>query len=250
MRYFLIPARGGSKTILDKNLVDLGGVPLIQWTIETAKEVQKEMPGSKLYVTSEDDKILDIAEGCGATPHKRPERLADDHASMLDVVREFFKAHEDCSEIVLLFPTVPFRSAATLRTAVAAFDQGTMEKRHNSLMSVGEHRGRPFGGIQIFNGKLSYSEMAEAYYRKQDTPTLYFANGSIFIMRREIVDKLNTQLFEKDTVPFICYGIENLDIDTPFDLEQARAWVTAGRAVPGKEWRSAIRQSEMTETAA
>ena len=237
MRYFLIPARGGSKRILDKNLVDLGGAPLIQWTIETAKTIHKEQPGSRLYVTSEDDKILDVAEGLGATPHKRPERLADDHASMLDVVREFFKGHEDCTEIVLLFPTVPFRSAATLRTALQVFDQGTMEKRHTSLMSLGEHRGRPFGGVQIFNGKLGYSEMAEAYYRGQDTPVLYFANGSIFIMRREIVDELNTQLFEKDTVPFVCHGIENLDIDTPFDLEVARAWVAAGKArLPGKSF--------------
>jgi CMP-N,N'-diacetyllegionaminic acid synthase len=230
MRYFLIPARGGSKRILDKNLVDLGGAPLIAWTIATALAVAKDQPGSRVYVTSEDDKILDVAESCGAIPHKRPERLADDHASMLDVVREFFKTHEDCTDIVLLFPTVPFRSVATLATALAQFDQGTMEKQHTSLMSVSEHRGRPFGGVQIFNGKLGFSEMAEAYYRGQDTPVLYFANGAIFIMRREIVDKLNTQLFEKDTVPFVCYGIENLDIDTPFDLELARAWVTSGNA--------------------
>jgi CMP-N,N'-diacetyllegionaminic acid synthase len=224
MRYFLIPARGGSKTIMDKNLVDLGGKPMIQWTIEAAQAVAHE-DDSPVYVTSEDLKILDLAESLKAIPHTRPIHLADDQATMKDVVLQFFKTHHECSQIVLLFPTSPFRSAHTLKNAIAAFDAGTMAGPHKSLMSVGEHRGRPFGGVNIINGKLSYGETAEAYYRKQDTPALYYANGAIFIIDRDIVDKLNTQLFYSETVPFIMYGIENLDIDTLFDLEVARAWV-------------------------
>ncbi len=230
MRYFLIPARAGSKAILDKNLVDLGGHPLIKWTIDAALEAAKACEGSRVYVTSEDSKILDIAESCGAVPHLRPEHLADDQATMLAVLRDFFRRHEDAHDVVLLYPTCPFRSAATIKNALAAFDAGPLGAENESLMSVSSFNGRPYGGVMIVNGKMDYADNAEAFYRKQDTPKLYFANGAIFIVRRSAVDGLNTQLFNKDTVPYEMYGIENLDIDAPFDLELARAWVASGRA--------------------
>jgi CMP-N-acetylneuraminic acid synthetase len=231
LRYFVIPARAGSKAIQDKNLVDLGGQPLIAWTIAAALEAAQAYEGSRVYVTSEDRKILDIAESCGAVPHLRPAHLADDQASMLGVLRDFFRTHEDASEIVLLFPTSPFRTAATIKNAIAVFESGPRDAAYDSLMSVHAFNGRPYGGVMIVNGKMEYAENAEAFYRKQDTPKLYHATGAIFIVRRDAVDKLNTQLFNKDTVPYETYGIESLDIDAPFDLEVARAWVTSGRAV-------------------
>lgn len=248
MRYFLIPARGGSKTILDKNLVDLGGHPLIRWTIETAKAIAAPI-GAPVYVTSDDAKILDVAEACGAQPHKRPDHLADDQATMKDVLRQFWRSHPEADEIVLLFPTVPFRTAETLKNAMDVFDAGTMRGKHTSLMSVGEHRGRPFGGVTIQNGKMIFGDPAEAYYRKQDTPSLYYANGSIFIIAQTELEQLNTQLFNKDTHPYICYGIENLDIDTPFDLEVARAWASSGMARPKPSWSTLSSFADCQEVA-
>ncbi len=230
MRYFVIPARAGSKSILDKNLVDLGDHPLIQWTIDAALEASKSYEGSRVYVTSEDRKILDVAEACGAVPHLRPSHLADDQASMLGVLRDFFRRHEDADNVVLLFPTSPFRTAATIKNAIAAFDSGPMDAENESLMSVSAFNGRPYGGVMIVNGKMEYAENAEAFFRKQDTPKLYHATGAIFVVRRGAVDKLNTQLFNKDTLPYETYDMESLDIDTPFDLELARAWVASGRA--------------------
>ncbi|MBS3927785.1 MAG: acylneuraminate cytidylyltransferase family protein [Sphingomonadales bacterium] len=230
MRYFVIPARAGSKAILDKNLVDLGGHPLVAWTIHAAKEAAKSYDGARVYVTSEDRKILDVAESYGAVPHLRPPHLADDQASMVGVLRDFFRMHEDAHEVVLLYPTCPFRMASTIKNAIAAFESGPLHAEHESLMSVTAFNGRPYGGVMIVNGKLEYAESAEAFYRKQDTPKLYHANGAIFILRRGVLDKLNTQLFCKETVPYEIYGIEPLDIDTPFDLEVARAWVASGRA--------------------
>ena len=111
-----------------------------------------------------------------------------------------------------------------------------MQGPHWSLMSMSENRGRPYGGVALVNGRLFYNDKAAMFYRKQDTPALYHANGAIFIIRRGCIDSLNTQLFNKETVPFVMYGMENLDIDTPFDLEVARAWVAAGRAKPDPNW--------------
>lgn len=225
MRAFLIPARGGSKTILDKNICDLGGVPLIEWTIAAARAASRDK--YPVYVSSDDDKILDISESAGATAHKRPPHLSTDQASMRDVVRDFFRSHGELLEVVLLYPTSPFRTAATITQAMAFFDEPELEgkKRHTSLMSVHQSKSRPFGGVQIINGKLLYGEDAEAYYRKQDTPALYHANGAIFIISRFEIDNLNNQLFNKDTLPFIMHGHEAIDIDTPQDLEIARGLV-------------------------
>ena len=62
------------------------------------------------------------------------------------------------------------------------------------------------------------------------------ANGAIYMMRRHAVDGLNTQLFGEHTAPFPMYGIENLDIDTPYDLSLARAWAAGGRAPQSAPW--------------
>jgi len=239
MKAFLIPARGGSKRIIDKNLVDLGGCPLLTWTVGCAKEATMSS-GSPVYVTSEDDKILDVAESLGATPHKRPIHLSDDQATMRDVVRQFFKTHPETDEIVLLYPTVPFRTAATVKAAMAFFDAGTMDGPYTSLMSVREYRGRPFGGVQILNGKMVFPAEATAYYRGQDTPTLYFANGGIYIIHRNVVDQLNTQLFYEETVPFVMHGHENLDIDEAYDLELARAIVASGMVTSPRDAKQKV----------
>lgn len=210
---------------------------MISWTISAALEAAKSSEGSRVYVTSEDIKVLDIAESYGAVPHLRPAHLSDDQASMLGVLRDFFRTHEDAQEVVLLFPTCPFRSAATIKNAIAVFESGPLNAEYESLMSVSEFRGRPYGGLMIVNGKLEYAESAEAFYQKQSTPPLYFATGAIFIVRRSVLDRLNNQLFCKDTVPFITYGEETIDIDSPFDLELARAWVAAGNArLPVKDF--------------
>ena len=233
MRHFLIPARGGSKGIIDKNLTDLGGHPLVRWSVECAKEAAAGLP---VAVSSDDDKILDVAEACGAQPYKRPAHLGDDQATMRDVVRDFFKATPTASEVVLLYPTVPFRLASTVRAALACYDAGTMAGPYRTLMSVRESRGRPFGGVQIINGKMVYGEEASAYYQRQHTPALYFANGAIYVIHRDVVDALNTQLFNAETVPFVMYGAENLDIDAPWDLEMARAMVAGGLVRVPRAW--------------
>ena len=233
MKTFLIPARGGSKRILGKNLVDLGGHPLIRWTIAAAKEAEGGYP---IYVTSDDTKLLEIVEGYGVVPHLRPAHLADDQATMRDVVRQFLKTHPETEDLVLLYPTVPFRTSASVRAAMAFYDQGTMEGPHRTLMSVHACNNRPFGGVQIIDGKLAFSPESTAYFRGQDTPTLYYANGAIYIINRSVVDKLNTQLFCAETVPFIMHGAENIDIDTPFDLELARGLVASGYVRVPRGW--------------
>lgn len=224
MRHFVIPARGGSKTVPDKNLQSLGGRPLIAWTIACAQAVA----GAEdlVVVDSDDRKILDLAEGLGARPYLRPEHLGTDHATMRDVLKDYIEQAPEAQEVVLLYPTSPFRAPKTLRAAVALFQS----RQAKSLMSVDACTRRPYGGVLIANGKMDWGVTAEAFYRKQDTPALYFANGAIYIVRRGEESTLNTQLFNAETVPFIMDGIEVLDVDTHDDLELCRALAETGRA--------------------
>jgi CMP-N-acetylneuraminic acid synthetase len=104
-------------------------------------------------------------------------------------------------------------------------------------MSVREFRGRPFGGAQIVDGRLAFPPEATAYYRGQDTPPLYYANGAIYVIHRDVVDKLNTQLFCAETVPFVMHGAENLDIDEPYDLDVARGLVASGHIRVPASWK-------------
>lgn len=222
MRHFIIPARGGSKTVQDKNLRDLGGVPLIGWSIARAQEAAGHE--GIVVVDSDDRKILDIAEGLGAKPYLRPSYLGDDHATMKDVVKEYFSRNEEIQEIVLLFPTCPFRTSDSIRRAISLYQL----RQASSLMSVSPCNRRPYGGVLIVDGKIQFAETAEAFYRKQDTPALYFANGSIFIINRDEIGRLNTQMFNAETVPFVMDGLEEIDIDTELDLTICQALVTAG----------------------
>jgi len=222
MTHFLIPARSGSKSVADKNIRDLGGRPLLAWTIETAKAIAVDAP---VVVNSDDIKILDIAEGLGADVYQRPEYLGGDTTTMGDVVADYLKKHEDCDCVVLLFPCCPFRTVDSLAKAIQLYNA----RGAKSLMTVTPHKGRPFGGIHISDGKFTFDEHAEAFYRKQDTPALYFANGSIFIFEADELPKLNTQLFNGETVPYVLEGAESLDIDSEYDMEVATALVRSGR---------------------
>ena len=79
----LIPARGGSKSIPRKNLVDLGGLPLIQWTIQAALASNLK----RVIVSTDDDEIAEISQSLGAeVPFKRPADLSSDLTLSIDVI--------------------------------------------------------------------------------------------------------------------------------------------------------------------
>jgi CMP-N-acetylneuraminic acid synthetase len=102
----LIPARGQSKRIPRKNIKMLGGKPLIQWTIDAARQ----LPVKDVVVSTEDEEIAQVASALGATVLMRPVELASDTATDHDVVRHFLENY-DCECIVYLRPTTPFRDA-------------------------------------------------------------------------------------------------------------------------------------------
>jgi len=113
----IIPARGGSKGIKNKNLITINKKPLIYWTIKTAKE-------SKLlndfYVSTEDINIKKISLKFGSKVIDRPKKLANDTATTLSVLQHSIKV-TDADIIVCLQPTSPIRPKGIIDKAIKLF---------------------------------------------------------------------------------------------------------------------------------
>jgi len=129
----IVPARGGSKRLLHKNITMLGGKPLLAWTIEAAVEAEIF---DEVWISSEDQEILDIAGQWGGKPLLRPVELAGDHVTLvqlcLHVIRNFMDQGMDYTSFYVLCPTSPFRRSETIQIAWQMFNNSSAD----SLLSV------------------------------------------------------------------------------------------------------------------
>ena len=143
----LIPARAGSKRIKHKNRKELLGLPLINWTIKTAKKV-KEL--SDIYVSTNDEEIIKICKKLNVkAPWKRPENLSSDKASSVDVVLHFLNWYEKkfskIDGLLLLQPTSPFRKKSSIEKAIKLFKKypnksivsfSPLDKKNNKMVKT------------------------------------------------------------------------------------------------------------------
>jgi len=136
----IIPARGGSKGVPRKNIVDLGGKPLIYYTIKAAKESGRL---DRLVLSSEDAEIIDIAKSLGVeVPFVRPAEYAQDHVGDQPVLQHALNALKKLDgyqpELVLyLKPTIPFRSSTDIENVI----QKLKSKKVDSVRTVTETTG-------------------------------------------------------------------------------------------------------------
>ena len=130
----IIPARGGSKGIPNKNLIEFCGKPLLAWSILQAKEAKTI---SQVYVSSDDEEILTTAAQFGAIPIRRPKELATDASSseeaLLHALNEIEKVGTNIPDLVVfLQATSPLRTTEDIDGAV----QKLIETRSDSLFSM------------------------------------------------------------------------------------------------------------------
>lgn len=214
----LIPARGGSKGVKRKNLRDLAGKPLLQHTVDAARDCSRI---DAIFLSSEDAEVLSAGEKMGCLPVRRPMALAQDDSSANDVVLDFFSqvplANEDL--ILYLQPTSPLRTAVHLNDAL---DRLALEGA-GGLVSVAELEKSPFKAFRLdAEGRLE-SLFGEKYsnYGRQQLPRTYMPNGALYIFSKRLF--LERGGFPSNgSLPYIMSGAESLDIDTEADLELAR----------------------------
>ncbi len=217
----LIPARGGSKGIPDKNLVSLCGKPLLQYTCEAAK-------GSNLLtrviVSTDDQHIADVALGFGIeVPFLRPKELSEDTTPMIDVLlhtlAELAKTGQEPDILVLLQPTSPLRTAQDIDDAVTLLQKTGAD----TVVSVIEvpHQFVPSSLMRLDGDKLHSYSNQESPLLRQDKQRLYARNGPAVLVLRTAFLKKAKNFYAGDTRALLMSRERSVDIDDAFDLRLA-----------------------------
>ena len=214
----IIPARGGSKGIPHKNIINLCGKPLIAYTIEAA---QKSMYVDTVLVSTDDIEIQRISEQYGAmVPFLRDAKIATDKATtisvVVDAVQRLSMNGENYDVVILLQPTSPLRTTEEIDVAIDVFFQNDMQ----GVVSVNAVETSPFLLRTIEGHRLRRIISENSTIRRQDMPTYYEVNGAIYINHiREIDENLS---FNDNPIPYIMNREHSVDIDTWDDLEKAK----------------------------
>lgn len=211
----IIPARGGSKGLVDKNILPLNGVPLIHYTINAARKVFSD---ELIFVSTDSEKIKTVAEQTGiSVPFLRPAELASDTASSIDVLFHVLNAAENNSyspdTIILLQPTSPFRTESHIREAIALYDD-----KVDMVVSVTESHSNPYYGMFEDNADGFLVKVKEGNYtRRQDCPKVWQYNGAIYVIRVNSLREYSNLSFPKIR-RYEMPQQESIDIDTITDF--------------------------------
>ena len=215
----IVPARGGSKRLPGKNKKLLAGKPLIEWTLEAARDAGVV---ELTVVSSDDDDILAIARNFGAVAIRRPAELASDCATSLDAVAHAveFLMNQGVSakRLLLLQPTSPLRNAHHIRAA----DRLMKERKSASVVSVCETEHSP-----LLANTLPDDWSTEGFIRpdirgarSQDLPKFYRLNGAIYFVNTQ--EFLRTRRLDPDPgFAFVMEKGNSIDIDESIDFDLA-----------------------------
>lgn len=228
----IVPARGGSKGIPNKNIRPLAGQPLIAYTIQAALEAQLL---SRVLVSTDSPTIAQIAKTYGAeVPFIRPVELARDDTPRLPVVRhavEFLENNEGYTPgiIVTLQPTSPLRRAEHIDAAIEML----VGAGADAVVSVCETEHSPYWMRRVdAEGRLvPLLSGSEAYLRRQDLPVVYRINGAVFAETYAAVRAEANQL-GGNTRALVMERWESIDIDEEFDFKVAEMQLLARVGVP------------------
>ncbi|MDC8758883.1 cytidylyltransferase domain-containing protein [Janthinobacterium fluminis] len=224
----VVTARGGSKGVPGKNILPIGGRPLIEWTIDAARASRYI---DRLILSSDDEAIIAAAlrAGCEA-PFRRSAALAGDAASSIDVVVDALERVPGHDIVVLLQPTSPLRSTADI--------DGTLELLEASgapscvsLRAADEH---PYWTYRLdADGRLArYAEPpAGMPLRRQDLPPAWCLNGAVYAARTGWFLRQRSFL-SPQTAGYPMPAERSLDIDTPADVELLKTAVQSLRPLP------------------
>ena len=214
----IIPARGGSKGIPRKNIKLLNGKPLISYSIDASNSCSLI---DETYVSTEDGEISEISKGNNAEVIERPDELAGDDSSSIDVILHVLDYLEDKGELpdlfVLLQPTSPLRTSEDIEASINSF----LESDCDSLVSVCKLDHRSLLNFSLEDGFLVQNNNESLFNsRRQDMPSYYSLNGAIYITTPGFIRK-NRSFYSDKTIPHVMSKEKSIDIDTSFDFKLA-----------------------------
>jgi N-acylneuraminate cytidylyltransferase len=212
----IIPARGGSKGIPGKNLIDLNGKPLITWSIEQA--LQSNFV-DEVWVTSDDDKILKVSVENGASIVVRPSIFATDTATTESAIKhalEYIKYNNII--VVLLQVTAPLRLQNDIDNAIKQLK----EKNLDSLLSVTPTNNFIWHIINDKPESITYDYKNRRM--RQNISNKFLENGSIYVFKSDILFKYNNRLGGNIGM-YVMKDWQDVDIDNYDDLEVCKFYM-------------------------
>jgi len=227
----VIPARGGSKRLIRKNMLNLVDKPLVAWTINAAL---KSKYIDKVVVSTDEKEIAQIAEQYGAeVPFMRPAKLSTDEASSVSVILHTMDFLRDKGNnydyVVMLQPTSPLRTTDNIDEAIEQLQQ-----HNDAIISVcqAEHHPLWCNTLDASRSMSGFLRSDVVDKRSQDLEKFYRLNGAIYICKSKTLRNNNT-FFLKDRISAYIMDQENsIDIDTQIDFNLAI--LTLEKKIPKK----------------
>lgn len=214
----VIPARGGSKGIAQKNLVPVGGRPLLAYTADAARASRRL---TRTVVSTEDPAIAAAAQALGLdVPFVRPAALAADDTPMLPVLQhalsEMRSRGVDADVLVLLQPTSPLRRGEHIDAAIDLLERTGAD----TVVTVVEvpHQFNPVSVMRLDGDRLVPFLEGPTLLRRQDKPRVFARNGpAVLAVRTRVVE--HGALYGEDVRPLVMTPEDSIDIDSPSDLD-------------------------------
>ena len=214
----IIPARGDSKGIPKKNLRKISGIPLIEYTIKTAKKSKKI---NRLIVSTDNEEIIKLAKKLNVEiPFRRPAKFSNDKASGSDVINhalQFLKKNENYSPdiIIILQPTSPLRDPLNIDKSVELL----INSNSSSVLGVFAMKQHPDIAFTQNKDKFltPYKKDTKKYSRRQEMTSLYYPTGSLYTFWTKTFLKYGN-CYGNKIKPLLVSKEESIDVDDPFDL--------------------------------
>lgn len=218
----IIPARGGSKGIKDKNIIDVCGKPLIQYSIDQSLELKKISLVNEIIISTDSQKIAEIGRKLGANvPFLRPESISGDKAKSIDFILHAINYYEEKNiffdAVLLLQPTSPVRHLALLKKAIHLFkknDEDSLiscykEEYINDLVMYKFGEGAKLKPLNSNHNKG---------VRRQDHGDVFVRNGAIYLTSVKYL-KETEQIISDYPLLIEMRKSQSINIDTLEDLE-------------------------------
>ena len=214
----VIPARAGSKGIKNKNIVNVNGKPLIEYTINFAKKLAINMD---ILVSTDSNKIAKISISLGAScPFLRPTSLSTDLSGDMPVIRHALLEYEKFNGkqyefVIMLQPTSPIRSEKQIYDAIEVI----VKNKYDSVISVSSVNDKyhPYKQFELINDLLKpFSNIASRVIARQQLSKSYIRNGVVYVFTRSFALR-SSSVFSKNSG---CTIINEpyVNIDTTDDL--------------------------------
>jgi CMP-N,N'-diacetyllegionaminic acid synthase len=220
----VIPARGGSKGIPNKNIIDVCGKPLIQYTIDSSIKLKERQHVSRVIVSTDCQKIANISESLGAEiPFLRPESISTDNSKSIDSITHAILHFEELGffydAVVVLQPTSPLRQYEDLINALGLFIANPCD----GLISA--YKEETINRLIMYNRNGDIAQPLHKDHnrgiRRQDHNPVYIRNGAIYITRSDYIKRYNRIISEAPLL-FEMSKQNSINIDTNADLEYLR----------------------------